>query len=51
MNVRPPGSWASTPEIRLRNLPDRRDGNPGDTPADGDWAEVLRKAAGLGWEL
>ena len=38
-------------EIRLRNLP--RQGEPfvpGDTPADGDWGEAVRKAAAaIGW--
>jgi CO/xanthine dehydrogenase Mo-binding subunit len=38
-------------EIRLRNLPAKGETLiPGDTPADGDWAEALRKAAGaVGW--
>ncbi len=39
-------------EIRRRNLPARGEAFiPGDTPADGDWAEALRNAAGaIGWE-
>lgn len=39
-------------EIRLRNLAERGDDViPGDTPADGNWAEVLHKAAeAVGWE-
>jgi CO/xanthine dehydrogenase Mo-binding subunit len=38
-------------EIRLRNLAGRGDEIvPGDAPADGDWAEALRKAAAwIGW--
>ncbi len=39
-------------EIRRRNLPAKGEAFiPGDTPADGDWAEALGKAAGaIGWE-
>ena len=38
-------------ELRLRNLARRGDGFiPGDTPADGDWAQVIAKAAEMiGW--
>jgi len=38
-------------EIRLRNLARKGEAFvPGDTPADGDWAESVRKAAGaIGW--
>ncbi len=38
-------------ELRLRNLADRGDEFiPGDTPADGQWAESLRRAAErIGW--
>ncbi|HSS61832.1 MAG TPA: xanthine dehydrogenase family protein molybdopterin-binding subunit, partial [Candidatus Limnocylindrales bacterium] len=38
-------------EIRLRNLAGRGEAFvPGDTPADGDWAESVRKAAAaIGW--
>jgi CO/xanthine dehydrogenase Mo-binding subunit len=38
-------------EIRLRNLARRGEAFvPGDTPADGDWAESVRKAAAaIGW--
>ena len=38
-------------EIRLRNLPDKGETFiPGDTPADGNWAESLQKAAAaIGW--
>ncbi len=35
-------------ELRLRNLPRRGESFiPGDTPADGDWAETVRRAARL----
>ncbi len=38
-------------EIRLRNLPEPGEiFIPGDTPADGNWAEVVRRAAdAIGW--
>ncbi len=38
-------------EIRIRNLPRRgEEFVPGDTPADGDWAESVRRAAAaIGW--
>ncbi len=38
-------------EIRLRNLPGKGESFiPGDTPADGNWAEALQKAAAaVGW--
>ncbi|HET9458163.1 MAG TPA: xanthine dehydrogenase family protein molybdopterin-binding subunit [Candidatus Limnocylindrales bacterium] len=38
-------------ELRLRNLPRRGEPFiPGDTPADGEWADTVRRAAGLiGW--
>jgi CO/xanthine dehydrogenase Mo-binding subunit len=38
-------------EIRLRNLPRKGEAFiPGDVPADGDWAESVRKAAeAIGW--
>jgi CO/xanthine dehydrogenase Mo-binding subunit len=38
-------------EIRLRNMPKKGEAFiPNDTPADGDWAEVLQKAAqAIGW--
>ena len=38
-------------EIRLRNMPQKGEAFiPNDTPADGDWAQVLRKAAqAIGW--
>lgn len=39
-------------EIRLRNLPDKGEVFvPGDTPADGDWKQGLKKAAEMiGWD-
>ncbi len=39
-------------EIRLRNLPEKGEAFiPGDTPADGHWAEAVQKAAvAIGWD-